>query len=199
LEDKGGWLRIDPTAAAEPKRIDDGIAAAAGSQSALPYLLRTENPLLRALRHRGLAISHAWNKWVLGYNADRQKDFMRELGLSANDWQSMVGLLLVLAVTWQAGVAALALRRRRSALEPAQKSWQRVQKHLGKAGLQQGSAEGPLDFAARALRLGLPVQDLDTLAARYAHLRYGPPPSDAALSEFDQQTRQWISEHPFRA
>ena len=63
-----GWVRIDPTAAVSPQRIERGISSALPEGNALPMLARMDSTLLRKLYLNWDAINNGWNQWVLGYN-----------------------------------------------------------------------------------------------------------------------------------
>ncbi|HYM27551.1 MAG TPA: DUF3488 and transglutaminase-like domain-containing protein, partial [Steroidobacteraceae bacterium] len=89
-----GWVRVDPTAATAPGRVDSGVARAAADSQALPYLMRTELQWLRSLRYRWDALAHRWNVWVLGYNPERQRDLMSWLGMRDADWLDLASTLL---------------------------------------------------------------------------------------------------------
>src|SRR5207248_1271608 len=66
-----GSVRIDPTAAAMPRRVDAGLARALPQDQALPLMMRPEMEWLRSARYRWEAVAHKWNVWVLGYNPER--------------------------------------------------------------------------------------------------------------------------------
>ena len=62
-----GWVRVDPTAAVSPARIEQGISAAVGAAGALPLFIRGDLPLLREMRLTWDSLANSWNQWVLGY------------------------------------------------------------------------------------------------------------------------------------
>ncbi len=95
-----GWVRIDPTAAISPARIQSGLNAALPDNAALPFLVRTQSPLLLKLRFNLDALTNQWNQWVLGYNTERQFAFLTRLGMEDITWQKM-------AINMLAGVALL--------------------------------------------------------------------------------------------
>src|SRR5207249_11690504 len=68
-----GWVRIDPTAAAMPQRVNDGLARALPQMEGLPLMLRPDMAWLRAARYQWEALAHKWNVWVLGYSPERQR------------------------------------------------------------------------------------------------------------------------------
>ncbi|OPZ15711.1 MAG: Protein-glutamine gamma-glutamyltransferase [candidate division BRC1 bacterium ADurb.BinA364] len=81
-----GWTRIDPTAAVAPTRVESGIVAALPAGEPLPALIQLRSDWLRTLQFRWEAINNARNQYVLGYNPQRQREFLSRLGLSDPDW-----------------------------------------------------------------------------------------------------------------
>ncbi|HEV3007425.1 MAG TPA: DUF3488 and transglutaminase-like domain-containing protein, partial [Burkholderiales bacterium] len=82
-----GWVRVDPTAAAVPGRIESGMARAVPQARELPLLMRPQLEWLRGMRDRWEAVAHKWNVWVLGYNPERQRDLMSSIGMRDADWR----------------------------------------------------------------------------------------------------------------
>ena len=91
--DGRGWLRVDPTALAAPERIEDGLAAALSAEGELPFMLQADMAWLRGLRHRWEAISNTWNQHVLGYNPERQRELLAQLGFSHTSALKLAGML----------------------------------------------------------------------------------------------------------
>lgn len=169
-----GWQRVDPTAASAPRRIEQGISEALPAGEVLPLSLRADFPWLRNLRHRWEALNHGWNQWVLGYNAARQLDFMRAIGLPDADWRQLIILLGSCAAIWMAWLSLRALPRR-PRLDPLDRHWQKFCARLKKAGLHREPWEPPSVFAQRAAQ-ALPSQEeeIRRITEEYAILRYGP-------------------------
>ncbi|MDQ7990561.1 MAG: DUF3488 and transglutaminase-like domain-containing protein [Candidatus Dactylopiibacterium sp.] len=174
-----GWVRVDPTATSAPARIDGGIAQALPATDALPFLLRSDSPVLRELRHRWEALSNGWNQWVLGYNASRQAELLKQLGLPGTGWREMILALGAGAALWLAWLMwRLAPRgRRRDALD---RLWLRACRKLARRNLARQPWETPAAYAARvALRLPGQAAAFREIAETYASLRYGPAPDMA--------------------
>lgn len=177
--DGRGWVRVDPTAAANPQRIDDGIAGALPDPDLLPLFMQPQLSWLRNLRYRWEATSNAWNQWVLGYNSERQRSFLGSLGFSALEWKHLivkltvvVGLLMLAFLAW-----ALIKTRPQDALD---RIWQRFCQRLARSGTQRPAWQGPLEFARRAAeRHPEQAETILNIAARYARLRYGPSKASA--------------------
>ena len=167
-----GWVRIDPTAAIAPSRIESGLAAAVPEGDPVPFLVRSDLSWLRELRFRWEAMNNTWNQWVLGYNPQRQRELLSRLGLREPDWQSMTAALGVLTGLLMLGFTAWALRRR-IRLDPALRAWNRLSRKLAGAGLARHAWEGPADYARRVAgaqpQLGAHMQ---RIAALYIALRY---------------------------
>src|SRR5579859_2342244 len=87
-----GWIRIDPTAAVSPLRIERGLAAAV-PEIDRPLLARSTFDWLKQVRYALDAVANSWNQWVLGYNPDRQARFLSQFGLAEVTWQNMVIIL----------------------------------------------------------------------------------------------------------
>jgi protein-glutamine gamma-glutamyltransferase len=168
-----GWVRIDPTAAVAPSRIEQGIAAALPSGEPLPMLLRIDADWLRDLRNRWEATNNAWNQWVLGYNPQRQQELLSRLGFTEPDWRSMTAALALLCGLALLAVTAWALDQRQAA-DPVQRAWQRYCARLARLGISRADWEGPCDFAARVARERPELAAVSNDAAKhYAALRYG--------------------------
>lgn len=171
--DGPGWVRVDPTATSAPARIDQNLAAAMPAGEPLPLLLRDGLGWLKDLRFRWWAVNNAWNQWVLGYNLERQRDFLQKLGMAAPDWQKMTATLAILS-----GLVLLALTGwllwRRPPVDPALRLWLAFCRRLARRGWPRHEWEGPHDYARR-LAVALPAKaaEIDRIAALYAGLRYG--------------------------
>jgi transglutaminase-like putative cysteine protease len=174
LEGKG-WRRVDPTAAVAPSRIERGIDAALSAGESLPALLRLENwsTLFVRLRFRWEAINNAWDQWILGYDPERQREFMNKLGMKDGDWRQMVSIMALLCGIALLLVTCRALIRR---VKPAPevRIWRRFCARLERFGIRRDPWEGPLDLAARVEREKPGIAPLVRRASgHFAELRYG--------------------------
>ncbi len=176
-----GWLRIDPTAAVSPSRVEAGIAASIPQSDPLPLLVRGSVPLLSSAGFALDAVTNAWNQWVLAYNPQRQQQLLRNLGLDAADWRSLSIVLLAGTATAMLVMSLFALRiLRRDTRDRALVAWDRACRKLARHGLARAPGEGPRVYAQRvaAARPDL-AQPLARIAALYIGLRYGPPAAGA--------------------
>jgi protein-glutamine gamma-glutamyltransferase len=169
-----GWVRVDPTAAAAPIRVERGIAEAVPQTGALPLMIRQNLGWLRSLRNSWEALANQWNQWVLGYNPDRQREMLSWLGMQNPSWQSMAMLLFwsIAGVVLATGLWLILRMRRETAV---QRAWLRFCAKLKRAGLERGASEGPVHYARRAAgRLPQRADSIRAIADLYVDLRYGP-------------------------
>jgi protein-glutamine gamma-glutamyltransferase len=185
-----GWVRIDPTVAAAPRRIETGLASSVSDAAALPFFSRTDFSLLLGLRHRWEALAHKWNVWVLGYNPDRQRDFMALIGMRDADWRALTATLFTVLGIFTVLLLAWSLRRLVRP-DPVQKAWVAFCRKLAARGLQRSPHEGPRDYSERAAR-ALPAsrQAILRIAALYVALRYGKQAGRDGLERLRRMVRE---------
>lgn len=185
-----GWVRVDPTAAISPERVQRGLSAAIPDNAALPFMARNPPQWMRDLRLNWDAVANQWNQWVLGYNTERQFAFLTRLGMESITWQKIaLNMLLVLVIL----IALFALFMLRHLItrkpDPVQAAWLNLCQKMAKAGLPKRNAyEGAQDYAVR-ISLVRPdlTEVMQDIATRYSALRYGAAPNEAMLREFVQR------------
>ncbi|RKZ53575.1 MAG: DUF3488 domain-containing protein [Candidatus Parabeggiatoa sp. nov. 3] len=155
LEDKG-WVRVDPTHAVAPERIDLGIETALPVEfNPLGFEVNWDSDstvvkMWQQVRNSWDAINHGWNQWILGYGPARQKQFLSRLGLADINWHGMTILLVILiAVLLISYSAWMFLRTGRIRRDPVQHIYQRFCQKLARRGLARLPHEGPLTYAKR--------------------------------------------------
>lgn len=188
-----GWLRADPTAAVSPSRVDNGINAALGPIGMLSTLEAADKlGLISNLRFAWDMMNSGWTQWVLGYNVERQRQFLAGLGIDV-DWRSLglwlVGLTLLVGGAISGWLVLRDLPRHR---DPAQLAWLRFCAKLARTGLTRVAHEGPLDFLARVRRTSPQLAAQATeITRRYVDLRYGGGRDRQAVRELLRQVRQF--------
>ena len=190
-----GWVRVDPTSAVSPDRIDNGINAALGPIGVIPSLIAADRlGVLSNLRFAWDALNSQWNQWVLGYNMERQRQFLSRFGIDTFDWMNLALWLAGISFT-VAGLVSLALvvRDLPKREPPAVRAWRRFGDKLAGAGLARKPCEGPLDYLARvtAARPDLAAQ-AQAITERYVRARYGEglsPPESKELARLVRDFR----------
>lgn len=143
-----GWVRVDPTGAVAPDRIERGIRAALPDGEPLPALLTTQLGWLIAARNQWEAVNNRWNQWVLGYNPERQKELLDRLGLNNPGWKTLVIALMVTMTTLLLLLAAWTFRPRRDQ-DQARVIWKKAIRRLESRGITCPPWETPLALAQR--------------------------------------------------
>jgi transglutaminase-like putative cysteine protease len=181
-----GWVRVDPTAAISPARIQSGLSAALPDNAALPFMARNPPQWMRDLRFNWDAMANQWNQWVLGYDSERQFAFLTRLGMEDVTWQKMV-MNMAAVMSLLVGIFTLILLRRLMVRQndPVQAAWLKVCKKLAKVGLARAPHEGPEDYAARVIAARPQLADtMHDITTRYTDLRYGGTNDEGGLRAF---------------
>ncbi len=189
-----GWVRIDPTAAVAPERVEGNLASVLPRRvlGGLITIDGTNNgwlaPLLQ-LRQNWDAVTNAWNQWVLNYTPDKQRNFFRWLGFADVDRPLMIAVMTIFGMAAVA-VAVLPMMLRQQQRDPVDTLYRKLCERLAREGLPRMMHEGPRAYRERltAADAPLPVKRKAALARfleRYETVRYGADPTSpsAALSE----------------
>lgn len=179
LKDRG-WVRVDPTGAVAPDRIERGSSAIEGLRGSaganLPGL--ADFALLRQWRLSLDAVTHGWNQWVLSYDRTRQQNLLARLGLDAADPREIAGALAgVLGLVL--GAIALATLRPRGPRDPVDQAYAGFCDRLAAIGAPRQRDETASRYLHRIDRL-LEPQDAALardIVAAYNRLRYDPDTS----------------------
>jgi transglutaminase-like putative cysteine protease len=189
-----GWLRVDPTAAVSPLRVENGVNAALGPIGVYSSLIAAD-PLgvLAAVRDAWRAMNSEWDSWVVGYNIDKQRQFFSQLGFPSIDWRTL-GFWLVIATFVVGGGVSLGLlvRDRPPRREAALLAWDRFCAKLGAAGIARAPQEGPVDYLQRVKAERPKCADAATdITRRYVEARYGEGATKDELRELARLVRDF--------
>jgi transglutaminase-like putative cysteine protease len=187
-----GWVRVDPTAAVSPLRVESGIAAAVPTTDALPLALRSNSEWLRQLRFTWDSFANSWNQWVLGYNPERQYWLLSRVGLDRATWQTLALILFAITGLITFVFAAVILRRLHlRTRDPVAAVYARFCRKLARRGAQRAPSEGPADFAVRAAnRVPEAASAIRAITDLYIALRYGSRAGHRDMRRLKQMVRQ---------
>ncbi|HSN17607.1 MAG TPA: DUF3488 and DUF4129 domain-containing transglutaminase family protein, partial [Gammaproteobacteria bacterium] len=168
-----GWVRVDPTSAVDPARVEEGLDGALANED-LTGSVYDRYPWLGAVRNSWDALDSGWNKWVLAYGPELQARFYSKIGLEYGNW---LQLALVLGGLMAALMAAYWLYlwwgRRPPPLPPVARDYARFCLRLAKLGLPRAAHEGPRDYAARVAVVRTDLKsEVWEITDRYVELRY---------------------------
>jgi transglutaminase-like putative cysteine protease len=169
-----GWLRVDPTAAVAPDRIERSLNLTP-PRGLIGQAVAQVNPeLLQGLRRAWERMDQRWNQWVLGYSKTQQLNLLERLGVQTPDLLDLLRAFLGLVVAAALAAAGWAAwdRRRRS---PWQRTQALVARQLMPLGVQCPASEGPGTWAWRVQQtLGPAGDDVADALNELERLRYGP-------------------------
>jgi hypothetical protein len=181
-----GWVRVDPTAAVSPARVQRGIdqvLSGLAIGSAQEGARRGTRAVLNRLRYVYDAVNNRWNLWVIGYNARRQTALFERFGMEVDRRSLAVALFSALLLTL-ALTAAVLLRSMRPHGDPARRAYEQFCRKLARRGQVRAPHEGPHDFARRvSASLPKTASEVARITDLYTRARYEPsPPEDSAAA-----------------
>lgn len=194
-----GWVRLDPTAAAVPERLHQGLLAALARQGISDVLGGMSAPP-SWLRHLNLgwdAINYYWGRVVLDYGWRNQLRLLRLLGIARERWITVLAGLFLGTILTGTGVALLLLLRRRMRRplprDPVERLWSTLCRGLARKGIPRPPWQGPMDYAAHVARLRPDLgESIAEAAALYAQLRYAPHGAGADAAALKQAVRRVV-------
>ncbi len=194
-----GWLRADPTFAVSPLRINRGMNEVFGPIGVMNNLIAADKlGILRQIAFGWDAVNSRWNQWVIGFNQDRQRNFLELFGLFDTNWWDL-GVRLMIGVFLAGAIVSvfLLLKIYRLRKEPAVAAYDNFCAKLAKVGVVRAPHEGPVDFL---MRLERERSDLAPTAKQvveaYVAIRYSPANGPSALAKFVSLVRRF---HPAKS
>ncbi|PKH87457.1 DUF3488 domain-containing protein [Colwellia sp. Bg11-28] len=152
-----GWLRIDPTSAVDPQRVNSGWSSELlQQQSALNnnlislYQLKN-SALLNALRLQFDALDYQWTRWVIGFTTKQQYNLFKNLFGKMASWK----FALIIGVSLIISMATLMLflhllnrtKKKQQVLSKWQLVYQKALAQLAKQGMEKPAGMTVNDFA----------------------------------------------------
>ena len=195
-----GWIRVDPTSAVAPVRIEQGLRELTRQAGAGPlFSIGADSDagwvqVIRRIRFNWEAVENSWNQWVLGYSAQRQMSLLDHLGFEP-DWR-VLGILLALGVSIVAAALAVVSLRHRVRRDPLAELEARFRSRLERSGIASQPTDGLRALGARLAGELTPASRADAEAILQAleRWRYSPasinvPP--AAIRRLGAQVRRF--------
>lgn len=167
-----GWIRVDPTSAVAPERIDRGRPSARNRQGSAQGVLGSRD-WLRSWRLNLDSLTHHWNQWVLSYDKSRQQSLLARVGLDISDWREAAGAIAGVLGLLLGGVALATLRPRKPA-DPVERQFDEFCQRLAAIGAERFPHETANHYLYRIDRLLDPDQSAlaHDIVATYNRLRY---------------------------
>ncbi|GAB1266323.1 transglutaminase TgpA family protein [Aurantivibrio infirmus] len=149
-----GWVRVDPTAAVAPERIESGLSALSSDEfGRFGGILSLNNyrhiNLLNSLRLRLEVLEYNWHSLVMGYDQESQADVLRKL------LGEITALRIAILLLGVGGLMLLVigliffLNGGRAVVKVEDKIYRSFLKKLASKGIKRNIGEGPRAFAQR--------------------------------------------------
>ena len=186
-----GWVRVDPTAAVAPQRIERGRQGSLLDNERVSTRLFGQFTALVQVRRAWDAMNTFWNDQVVSFSEAQQRSLLQRLGLEDTDWRQLgVALVLCLAAFFTTLSLWLAWRFRPHNHDPVSRTYQHLCRKLARRDLARAAHEGPNDYlqrvAAQRPQLAAHLAEIRSL---YVGLRYGPDPQRAQLKRLKAAVR----------
>jgi transglutaminase-like putative cysteine protease len=186
-----GWMRIDPTAAIAPERIERGLADAVSADDPLASRWQRNTPWFAGARLRLDLLREVWRERILDFNQDSQRKLLEFLKIPEPDGQKLV---MVLAAAMALVLAWLTWQVHRELAPPskdvAARTYARLCAKLAAAGIARRPHEGAEAYALRVAQLRPDLADTVTALCRhYSSLRYATPSARITLGQFQAGVR----------
>ncbi|MFT6005278.1 MAG: transglutaminase-like putative cysteine protease [Pseudoalteromonas tetraodonis] len=203
----GSWRRVDPTAAVSPERIEHGMEALvelwdgysingnASGRTLSNFLNPTGGKKLwRSITDSWGNLGYQWNKWVVNYDMQAQRELLSNLGFDPrNSLTTLIAIMasgalsILLFYFWQ--LIPKAIKR-----GEAQRAYLQFVVNFRKHDVRRKVSDSPREFALRANQKFPHLADeIDNITRTYEQLRYGRrcEDMDDALRMFKQQVKRF--------
>jgi transglutaminase-like putative cysteine protease len=189
--DSQGWVRIDPTSAIDPSRVEASVNDAVGADEPLADHWQRRGGWFGDAWLRFDQLRDLWREQIITFNQDSQERLLGKLHIPEPDGQKLVMLLAAclslafLWLTWQ-------LRRELDAgsKDKVVRTYAKLCAKLAAAGLARFPHEGAEAYAARVavLRPDL-AASISALCRQYSRLRYAGKATRLTLRQFQAAVR----------
>ncbi|MGV6826938.1 MAG: transglutaminase TgpA family protein [bacterium] len=190
-----GWVRVDPTAAVAPERIQLPINPTTfGEGAPALFLVGDLSGLAGMLRNWGWLKDNMvmqWHRWIVGYDRSRQQSLLDRWGLSFLKGNKLAIAAVVLTLLIAITGFFLSQFRGKKKISPAVRAYHSFKLKLSQAGMVIPEWVGPQEIASQAVaRFPDQQQEIETLVRHYISLRYGKTHSRSAEQLFVNEVRQ---------
>ncbi|WP_419661596.1 transglutaminase domain protein [Desulfosarcina variabilis str. Montpellier] len=190
-----GWVRVDPTLAVAPDRVDDGIDGFLNTGSWLSVISQDHwlRRWIETIRLGWQTVNFRWDIWFMGFSATDQAALVKKV------WHWRYGVLLVGALLGLTIAAFFVYRRQRQRQPVAIEDqalilYNRFLKKMSRIGLAKPPYQGAYDYSRRVAGDHPAFEKaVAEIVDCYLSLRYGREPGDDDLKTLRQLVRRF---HP---
>ena len=186
-----GWVRIDPTAAIAPERVERGLADVASADESTASVWQRRTRWFSGLQLRFDAVKEIWRERILDFDQDSQRKLLEFLKIPEPDGQKLV-MVLAAAMSLVLGWLTWQVRRelKPRAKDETGRAYARLCAKLAAAGIARMPYEGAEAYAQRVARLRPDLAGrVTSLCRHYSFLRYAAPTTSVTLTQFQAAVR----------
>ncbi|MEZ5462155.1 DUF3488 and DUF4129 domain-containing transglutaminase family protein [Dokdonella sp.] len=172
-----GWVRVDPTAAVNPARIESGSSSAADQQGwfAGDWLLE--------IRNRLDLVNRLWTQTIVQFNALRQKSLLSPIGISeARQSDLLLALVITVVVVLLIATGWVLRPGKVRSVDKLDAAWQAFRQKIARHGYPAKPQEGPIAWLNR-LKPQIGASNdrnrIEHIVRQYVQLRYAQSEPDA--------------------
>ncbi len=166
-----GWVRVDPTAAVSPERVQRGADGRGGSGDGDGWW--------RNLRNQLDVVNRLWTQTIVQFNALRQQSLLTPFGIDkANRHDLLLALAVIVSLVLGAATLWVVRTGRARRGDPLDEAWRALQAKGLRAGFALRAGEGPIDYRQRLRDAGVDAAAVlvdEFVTLRYAHAE---PPAE---------------------
>ena len=192
--DGSGWVRVDPTGAIAPERIEFGIDAlrqlwdsglwdshfSASGLADVLYPGQFGRTLSNLSDFWDMA-EYRWSRWVVEFDAEAQRELIRKLGFDGDRIYTTLLLIMTIGACFCLGLYLLLLLPKRRSLSKVDRLYLQFCTNLARKGVIRAPHEGPQEFGLRATA-ALPERSsvIEFLIQNYIQAKYADQENSVA-------------------
>ncbi|MFW6011889.1 MAG: transglutaminase TgpA family protein [Desulfosalsimonas sp.] len=195
-----GWVRVDPTLAAAPDRLEQGIEAAfsggGGGNGFAGRYLEPFTSFAGSIKMSWDAVSLRWEEFFYAYSQKHQKALLEKIGIYWKSWKgplAALGLGLGLATAIIILYGFFQFRSPESGKkDPVKKYYEKFCKKLERSGIARRPNMGPKEFSEYAAA-SLPSRkaQIDAITDIYIRLRFRDEKNPEAARQLRAMVRDF--------
>lgn len=198
-----GWVRVDPTAAVAPERVEKGMNnfmqedQQVFGNNVFGQLRSSQFRLLGQARVWADYASYVWQRDVVGFDQSQQQGLLQRL-FGIKSMYVQVAWMVGSFITLLAIIVGIMWWRRRKVWHPLDAPLQRLSRKLTKESLARGESEGVVNWLQRLAAYPAYQKPAQELIHLYQQARYAPAGDELAQAKVIQQMKKLVSSWPNR-
>ncbi|RYY79896.1 MAG: DUF3488 domain-containing protein [Moraxellaceae bacterium] len=203
-----GWVRVDPTAAVAPERVEKGMSnfmqdnQQVFGEGAFNRLRSSQFQFLGRARVWADYASYVWQRDVVGFDQSQQQGLLQRL-FGIKSMYAQVAWMVGAFISLLAIIVGLMWWRRRKVWHPLDAPLQQLSRKLSKdkdskENLARGEAEGVVNWLQRLAAYPAYEKSALALMQLYQKARYAPLQDEDAQLKIIQQMKKLVSSWPNR-